>query len=123
MQDIINAINNSFRYRKASFEIKKNKKTILFLKCLVESNIIRYFRDVVDNKTGKKVIFVSVNTLNYFDIKLISKSGRKIYVRGNPSFKKDVNCYFVFGRSPDRYIDSFKSQNGMSGELIAKIFI
>jgi ribosomal protein S8 len=123
MHKIVNSINNAFRYQKDCFKVKKNSKTILFLKCLVKSNIIRYFKEVYNPKTGIKVILGYINPLNNFEIKLLSKGGRKIYL-GNQNLKMDIDCFFVLSHSLEKsYINGFGRSNKMSGELVAKIFI
>jgi ribosomal protein S8 len=128
MHKIVNSINNAFRYQKDCFKVKKNSKTTLFLKCLVKSNIIRYFKEIdnqkVDGKFIRGYICGYINPLNNFEIKLLSKGGRKAYL-GNPKLKvMDIYCFFVLSNNLKKsYINCFDRSNKMSGELVAKIFI
>jgi ribosomal protein S8 len=124
MHKIVNTINNAFRYQKEYFQIKKNARTVLFLKCLVQSNIIRYFKETDKDKTGhEKILFGYINPINNFEIKLLSKGGRRIYSR-NPNLRMEVHCFFIFSNNLEKsYINSLDRSNKMSGELVAKIFI
>jgi ribosomal protein S8 len=118
MHKVVNAINNAFRYRKDCFKVKKNSKTILFLKCLVKSNVIRYFKE-----TQEKVVLGYINPSKSFDIKLISKGGRKIYF-GNSKIKINMHCFFIYSNGLKKsYLNSFDRPKRMSGELVVKIFI
>jgi len=122
MHKVVNSINNAFRYKKNCFKVKKNSKTILFLKCLVKSNIIRYFKEIKNSKSNETVLFGYINPLNSFQIKLLSKGGRKIYL-GNQNLKTDIDCFFILTSNIEKsYINSFDKQNKISGE-VAKIFI
>jgi ribosomal protein S8 len=119
MHNVVNSINNSFRYKKNCFKVKKNSKTILFLKCLVKSNVIRYFKE----NEKENMVLGYVNPLNNFQIKLLSKSGRKIYL-GNQNLKTDIDCFFVLTSNIEKsYLNSFEKEVKLSGELVAKIFI
>jgi ribosomal protein S8 len=123
MHKVVNSINNAFRYKKNCFKVKKNSKTILFLKCLVKSNIIRYFKEIKNEKSNKNIILGYINPINFFQIKLISKGGRKIYL-GNQKIDTDINCFFILTNSNKKtYLDSLNNKSKISGELVAKIFI
>jgi len=123
MDKVVNSINNAFRYKKNCLKLKKNSKTILFLKCLVKSNIIRYFKEIQDKKSKKKLILGYINSINFFQIKLISKGGRKVYL-GNQKLKTDLDCFFIVTNSIEKsYVNSFDDDFKLSGELVAKIFI
>lgn len=123
MHKVVNSINNAFRYKKNCFQVKKNSKTILFLKCLIKSNIIRYFKEIKKTKSNEKILFGYINPTNNFQIKLLSKGGRKIYL-GNQSFKTDIDCFFVITNNTKKtYTNSFENPTKISGELVAKIFI
>lgn len=119
MHKVVNSINNAFRYKKSCFKVKKNSKTILFLKCLVKSNIIRYFKEDIN----KNSILGYINPLSNFQIKLLSKSGRKIYL-SNQNLKTDIDCFFIITNNVEKsYLNTFEKENKLSGELVAKIFI
>jgi len=123
MHKVVNSINNAFRYKKNCFKVKKNSKTILFLKCLVKSNIIRYFKEVNDKKLNENILLGYINPINFFQIKLISKGGRKIYL-GNQNLKTDLDCFFILTNNYEKtYMNSFDKNSKVSGELVAKIFI
>ena len=123
MHKIVNTINNAFRYKKDCFKVKKNSKTFLFLKCLVKSNVIRYFKETRNEKTGERSLIGYINLLNIFEIKLVSKGCRQVYLR-NTKVKMNINCVFVLSNSLKKsYINSFEEQNEISGELVAKIFL
>jgi ribosomal protein S8 len=123
MHKVVNSINNAFRYKKNCFKVKKNSKTILFLKCLVKSNIIRYFKEIQIQKSNEIILFGYINPLNNFQIKLLSKGGRKIYL-GNQNLKTDIDCFFILTSNVEKsYINSFEKSKKISGELVAKIFI
>ena len=123
MHKVVNSINNAFRYKKNCFKVKKNSKTILFLKCLVKSNIIRYFKEIKTPKSNEIILFGYINPINNFQIKLLSKGGRKIYL-GNQKLKTDIDCFFILSNNFEKsYLNSFEKPNKISGELVAKIFI
>ena len=123
MHKVVNSINNAFRYKKNCFKVKKNSKTILFLKCLVKSNIIRYFKELNDKKSNENILLGYINPTNFFQIKLISKGGRKIYL-GNQNLKTDLDCFFILTNNYEKtYMNSFDRKSKVSGELVAKIFI
>lgn len=123
MHKVVNSINNAFRYKKNCFKVKKNSKTILFLKCLVKSNIIRYFKEVNDKNLNENILLGYINPVNFFQIKLISKGGRKIYL-GNQNLKTDLDCFFILTNNYEKtYMNSFDKNSKVSGELVAKIFI
>jgi ribosomal protein S8 len=123
MHKVINSINNAFRYKKNSFKVKKNSKTILFLKCLVKSNVIRYFKEEQDKKTKEIFFFGYINPTNQFQIKLLSKGGRKIYL-SNQNLKTDIFCFFIITSNIEKsYLNSFEKETKLSGELVAKVFI
>jgi ribosomal protein S8 len=123
MHKVVNSINNAFRYHKGCFKVKKNLKTILFLKCLAKSNVIRYFKEAYNKNPEGEVLLGYINPLNTLEIKLLSKGGRRFYL-GNNQLKMDVDCFVVLSNSSKKsYINGFKGSNNMSGELVAKIFI
>ena len=123
MHKVVNSINNAFKYKKNCFKVKKNSKTILFLKCLVKSNIIRYFKEVNDKNLNENILLGYINPVNFFQIKLISKGGRKIYL-GNQNLKTDLDCFFILTNNYEKtYMNSFDKNSKVSGELVAKIFI
>jgi len=122
MHKVINSINNAFRYKKNCFRIKKNLKTILFLKCLVKSNVIRYFKEIKSVKGNSKEIIGYVNTSMNLQIKTISKGGRKIYL-SNQKQKNEVNSFLILTNSKDKCYINSKDKNKIMGELTAKIFI
>lgn len=123
MHKIVNVINNAFRYKKNCFKVKKNSKTILFLKCLVKSNVIRYFKEIEYKKTKETLVIGYINPVNSFEIKLLSKSSRKIYL-SKQSINNDINCFFILTNNLKKsYIGTLKKKGKISGELVAKIFI
>ena len=121
MHKVVNSINNAFRYKKNCFKLKKNSKTILFLKCLVKSNVIRYFKE--EKQTNEILLVGYINPINQFQIKLLSKGGRKIYL-SNQNLKTDIFCFFILTNNIEKsYLNSFEKETKLSGELVAKIFI
>ena len=123
MHKTVNSINNSFRYRIDCFKVKRNSKTFLFLKCLVKSNTIRFFKEIHNKETGENYFFGYINPKNNFEIKLISKGGRKIYL-GNQKLKIDIDCFFILSHNLEKsYINGYDRLDKTSGELVAKIFI
>ena len=123
MHKVVNSINNAFRYKKNCFKVKKNSKTILFLKCLVKSNVIRYFKEEQEKKTNETFLFGYINPNNKFEIKLLSKGGRKVYL-SNQKLKTDIFCFFILTSNIEKsYLNSFEKETKLSGELVAKIFI
>lgn len=121
MHKVLNSINNAFRYKKNCFKVKKNSKTILFLKCLVKSNVIRYFKEIKSPKNNVEYIIGYINPLSNFQIKQVSKGGRKIYL-GNQIKKDELNSFFIMTNNNRSYFNSY-DKDKISGELIAKIFI
>jgi len=121
MHKVVNSVNNAFRYKKNCFKVKKNSKTILFLKCLVKSNVIRYFKE--EKQTNEILLVGYINPLNKFQIKLLSKVGRKIYL-SNQYLNPDIFCFFILTNNTEKcYLNSFEKETKLSGELVAKIFI
>ena len=58
-----------------------------------------------------------------FQIKLLSKGGRKIYL-SNQNLKTDIFCFFILTNNIEKsYLNSFEKETKLSGELVAKIFI
>ena len=122
MHNIVNAINNAFRYHKTCFKVKKNTKTIKFLKCLVKSNVIRYFKLISSRETHRMFYLGYVNPKNTFDVRLISKGGRRIYL-GNPAVRTDAHYFFVLSDSLSKsYTNSYERSSKMSGEIVVKVF-
>lgn len=123
MNKVINSINNAFRYKKNCFKVIKSNKTTLFLKCLVKSNILRYFKTYKCNYTNKIMLQGYINVSNYFQIKQLSKNGRKVYSKKN-KIKFDINSFFILTNNVKKgYHNNFETNPQGSGEFIAKIFI
>ena len=78
----------------------------------------------VEEKQTNEILLVGyINPINKFQIKLLSKGGRKIYL-SNQNLKTDIFCFFILTNNIEKsYLNSFEKETKLSGELVAKIFI
>ena len=64
-----------------------------------------------------------INVSNNFQIKQLSKNGRKVYSKKN-KIKYDINSFFILTNNvKNSYYNNFETNPQGSGEFIAKIFI
>ena len=101
MHKIVNSINNAFRYQKDCFKVKKNSKTILFLKCLVKSNIIRYFKEVYNPKTDswQEIAVLPGCRRQHAG----ATYGNELFVCGGLDWDEVLDSLFSYNASEDRW--------------------